>query len=171
MMHHQTSDRYSAPMAEAGSRQESSPWLERRAETRRPVIKSAKLLLGSEYSQGVINCLVLDETANGVLVDLGTVFVLPEEMVLQMANGASRRVRRRWSAGSRFGLEFTGAPVVSKEAGAQMASHGRALWTQALPLVLAELRAQHFFGDDALRQAAAEAEAAYRKLEQTLTRA
>ncbi len=162
---------YSGRMMEAdASLQPGTGGMERRSAARMPVIKSAKLLLGEGYGQGVINCLVLDEAANGVLVDLGTMFVLPEEMVLQMASGLSRRVCRRWSAGSKFGLEFIGGPLVSKEAGAQMASLGRSLWTQAIPLVIADLRAQRFFGHEELRQAAEEAEMAYRKLENTLVR-
>lgn len=162
---------YTGPMAAADGRtQADSGWAERRSAARMPVIKSAKLLLGSDFSQSVINCLVLDEAANGVLVDLGSTFLLPEEMVLQMASGPSYRVRRRWSAGSKFGLEFMGGPLVSKEAGAQMAELGRALWTKPIPLVIADVRAQRFFGHEELRQAAEEAEAAYRKLEQVLVR-
>lgn len=143
--------------------------MERRAATRIPVIKSAKLLLGNAYNGSVYNCLVLDEAANGVLVDLGSIFVLPEEMVLQMAHGPSYRVRRCWSAGSKFGLEFIGGPLVSAETGTKMASLGRAVWTQAIPFVIAELRSQRFFGRDDVRCVAEEAEAAYRKLEAKLT--
>src|SRR5271165_3280027 len=76
--------------------------VERRSVPRVPVIKSAKLLLGNAYNESVYNCLVLNEAANGVLVDLGSIFVLPEEMVLQMASGPTHRVRRCWSAGSKF---------------------------------------------------------------------
>jgi len=144
--------------------------LERRSATRLPVIKSAKLLLGNAYNESVYNCLVLNEAANGVMVDLGSVFVLPEEMVLQMASGPSYRVRRCWGAGSKFGLEFIGGPIVSAETGAQMAALGRALWTQAIPFVIAELRSKRFFGHEELRRAAEEAEAAYRNLETALAR-
>jgi hypothetical protein len=143
--------------------------IERRAVPRMPVIKSAKLLLGSTYNESVYNCLVLDEAANGVMVDLGSVFVLPEEMVLQMASGSSYRVRRCWSAGSKFGLEFIGGPLVCAQTEAKMASLGRAVWTQALPFVIAELRSQRFFGRDDVRCLAEEAEVAYRKLEAKLT--
>ncbi|MDR3504806.1 MAG: hypothetical protein P4L52_01035 [Acidocella sp.] len=162
---------YGGRVMEAGTApQAGTGWVDRRSASRIPVIKSAKLLLGDSYNQSVINCLVLDEAANGVLVDLGTMFVLPEEMVLQMASGPSYRVRRCWSAGSKFGLEFIGGPLVSKEAGAQMAALGRALWTQAIPFVIADLRSQRFFGHEDLRQAAEEAEAAYRNLEKMLVR-
>ncbi len=76
---------------------------ERRNASRIPVIKSAKLLVGEGFSQGVYNCLVLDESSGGVLVDLGAVFTIPEEMIVHLTGGqcaapdVAGRLAPRWA--------------------------------------------------------------------------
>src|ERR1700731_5261168 len=79
---------------------------ERRNALRMPVIKSAKISVGLGGAQGVYNCLVLDESQSGVLVDLGTMVNLPDEVTLHMNSGATYLARRCWSAGTKSGLSF-----------------------------------------------------------------
>lgn len=141
---------------------------ERRNATRIPVIKSAKLVVGDGYSQGIYNCLVLDESTGGVLVDLGAVFSLPDEVVIHMMSGGARRARRRWAAGSKVGLEFIGDQIISVETMQEMLTIAKLIRSQGLPAGLAAMRAQLFFGQDELKQAAEAAEAAYFKLEAML---
>jgi hypothetical protein len=141
---------------------------ERRSMARTPVIKSAKLVVGEGYSQGVYNCLILDESTGGVLVDLGAVFNVPDEVVLHMMGGATRRAKRRWAVGSKIGLEFIGGQLISVETTQEMAGIAKLIRVQGLPAGIAAMRAQRFFGQEELRQAAEDAEAAYYKLEAML---
>lgn len=145
-----------------------SMFAERRIAARVPVIKSAKLVVGDGYSQGIYNCLVLDESTGGVLVDLGAVFNLPEDVVLHMMGGATRRARRCWAVGSKVGLEFTGEQLVSVETSREMAGIAKLIQAQGLPAGVAAMRAQDFFGHQDLRQAAEEAETTYHRLEAML---
>ena len=141
---------------------------ERRNLSRIPVIKSAKLMVGDGYSQGVYDCLVLDESLGGALIDLGAVFVLPEEVILHLMGGAMRRARRCWAVGAKVGLAYIGEPLISDEAIQEMAEIANLIRAQGLPTGIAAMRAQKFFNHNDLREAAEEAEAAYYKLETIL---
>lgn len=59
------SGKFQPPVFKAGETTQSM-LAERRNVTRIPVIKSAKLVVGEGYSQGVYNCLVLDESPGGI---------------------------------------------------------------------------------------------------------
>ncbi len=161
------SGKFQSPAFKAGETAQSM-LVERRAATRIPVIKSAKLVVGEGYSQGVYNCLVLDESVGGVLVDLGAVFSLSDEVILHMLGGATRRAKRCWAVGSKVGLEFIGDQLISVETTQEMVGIAKLIRAQGLPVGIAAMRAQRFFGQEELRQAAEEAESAYYKLEAML---
>jgi hypothetical protein len=141
---------------------------ERRNAMRVPVIKSAKIITGGEVNQSVYNCLVLDESPSGVLVDLGAMFTLPEEMALHMTGGAIYRARRCWAVGTKVGLAFVGAQVLSADTVEKLAQLGRMIQVQGLPATMAALRAQRFFDSAEVRRAAEGAEAAFHRLETVL---
>jgi hypothetical protein len=141
---------------------------ERRNAMRVPVIKSAKVITGGEVNQSVYNCLVLDESPSGVLVDLGAIFSLPEEVVLHMMGGASYKARRCWAVGTKMGLAFTSQQMLSAEIIEKLAQLGRMMQAQGLPAIMAALRAQRFFDNDEVRRAAEAAEAGYHRLEAVL---
>jgi hypothetical protein len=141
---------------------------ERRNSLRLPVIKSAKIITGGEVNQSIYNCLVLDESHSGVLVDLGAIFSLPEEMTLHMTGGASYHARRCWAVGTKAGLAFAGPQLLNAEAVEAMARLGRVMQAQGLPATMAALRARRFFECDELRRAAEAAESAYHRLEAVL---
>lgn len=141
---------------------------ERRGALRLPVIKSARIVSTADGGQSVYNCLVLDESAAGVLVDLGAMFPLPDEVTLHMTGGASYRARRCWAVGTKAGLAFTGPQTMSGETAEKLAQLGGMLRAQGLPATLAALRAQRFFGNEEVRRAAETAEAAYLRLEAVL---
>ncbi|MGE4483067.1 PilZ domain-containing protein [Acidocella sp.] len=151
----------------AGDAPQSS-FADRRNTARTPVIKSAKLIVGEGYSRGIYNCLVLDESAGGVLIDLGTLFNLPDEVVFHMVGGAMRRAKRRWTAGSKVGLEFVGEHLVSAETTHDMAEIARLIRAQGLLAGVSALRARHFFKQNQLQEMAEAAEAAYIRLEAML---
>ncbi len=141
---------------------------ERRQTPRQPVIKSAKIITGPDVNQGIYNCLVLDESPTGVLVDLGAIFGLPEEMSLHMTGGASYKARRCWAVGTKAGLAFIGSQMLSADTVEKLAQLGRMMQAQGLPATMAALRAQRFFDSAEVRHAAETAEAAYLRLEAAL---
>src|ERR1700757_404841 len=85
---------------------------DRRRASRIPVIKSAKISIGGDDLYSMYNCLVLDESEHGVLVDLGTAVELPPQVTLEI-NGASYHAKRCWSVGSKAGLEFMGGQIIN----------------------------------------------------------
>ena len=141
---------------------------ERRNASRVPVIKSAKIIVGGDLNQGVYNCLVLDESATGVLVDLGAIFPLPEEVTLKMTGGAIYKARRCWAVGTKAGLAFHGPQSLSPEAMQLLHQFGERLPAHGLPVTIAALRAKRYFENEELRHAAEAAEAAYQRLEAVL---
>ncbi len=55
----------------SGSQAAQAALAERRHASRVPVIKSAKVIAGEQGAQIVYDCLVLDESPSGVLIDSG----------------------------------------------------------------------------------------------------
>jgi hypothetical protein len=142
---------------------------ERRTVSRIPVIKSAKIFVGPVSSQSIFNCLILDESKTGVLIDMGTLVNVPEEVTLQMGSGATYQARRRWSVGTKAGLEFIGAQVMTTETSVRMGRIADVLQRQGVVAAVATLRAARFFDHEELRQIAEAAEAATQRLEAVLT--
>lgn len=141
---------------------------DRRDFPRRPVIKSAKLLLPAGLGYGIYDCLVLDESPKGVLVDLGTPMDLPEEVNLRL-NGATYIARRCWSAGNKAGLAFSGGQILQNEVTARMRNIAQVLHAQGVPAAIHTLRTARFLGHEELRRVAEEAEGAYLRLEALLS--
>jgi hypothetical protein len=141
---------------------------ERRNASRVPVIKSAKISFGPPGSQGIYNCLVLDESQSGVLIDLGTLVNLPEEVTLHMNAGATYLARRCWAVGTKAGLAFVGGQVVTGETAGRMRKIADVLQAQGVTAAVSTLRAARFFDQVELRRAAEKAEAAYFRFEAIL---
>ena len=130
------------------------------------VIKSAQITFGNS----VLDCIVLNISVSGARVAFGIPALVPEIMVLRLRDGSSYPACRRWARGMEIGLAFTGRVIASGDEG-RIRRAGAALeaahatdptgWLQIL-------RAERFFGDETLRQAAEAAEAAYMRLEATL---
>jgi hypothetical protein len=139
---------------------------ERRKASRAPVIKSAKVALG--IGQGMYNCLILDESSKGVLVDFGALVAVPDEVTLQISNGAIYQARRCWSVGTKAGLEYIGEQVVTGDTAAWMMKLSDILQTQGVVAAVSTLRASQFFNHEELRRIAEEAERAFSRLEAVL---
>ena len=148
---------------------EAADLAERRGDSRRPVIRSAKIFIGANGGGGVFNCLILDQSSAGVLVDMGTLAELPEEVTLQMSGGASYLARRCWAVGTKAGLEFIGGQIVTEETSQRMARIAEVLQRQGVGAAVATLRAARFLDHDKLRHIAEAAEAAVQRLEAALT--
>jgi hypothetical protein len=140
--------------------------IERRTARRNPVIKSARLVF--HKAGAVHDCLVLDESTGGVLVDLGGMIKVPHEVTIQFTNGASYLAQKRWASGTKAGLSFSGGQVVSDETALRMRAVAEILHAQGLPAAMSTLRAARFFDHGELRRAAEDAEAAFARFERTL---
>ncbi|HQT46504.1 MAG TPA: hypothetical protein PLY97_04705 [Acidocella sp.] len=125
-------------------------------------------MLGAGYEHGAYNCLVLDESATGVLVDMGMVVNLPEEVTVQLQGGGTYLARRRWAVGSKAGLEFIGGQRITSDVALRMAKIADVLNIQGVVPAVATLRAARFFDNAELRRAAEQAEAAQLRLEAML---
>lgn len=96
----------SASLFESGNVVRSMLVAERRRSQRVSVVKAGVLRVGEGESQSIYDCLVLDESAEGALVDMGALYNLPESLALQISGGENRRATRRWTAGTKIGLEY-----------------------------------------------------------------
>lgn len=96
----------SASLFQSGNVVHSMLVAERRRSQRQQVVKGGQLLVGEGDSQAVYACLVLDESAEGALVDLGALYSLPESVALQVSGGEIRGAIQRWTAGTKIGLEY-----------------------------------------------------------------
>lgn len=142
---------------------------ERRRAARISVLKSAKISVGVDGSHGVFNCLVLDQSETGVLVELEGFVILPEEVLLQMNSGAIYRARRCWAFGGKAGLAFIGGQVMTEEIMARMRKVGDVLRAHGVTAAVSTLRSARFFDHAELRRVAEAAEAACLRLEAVLS--
>lgn len=144
-------------------------WADRRNAVRVPVIKSAKIDVGPGVLQATFDCLVLDESMHGVLVDLGTMVKLPEAVTVRLQGGGTYSARLRWARGTKAGLEFTSGQVMTAETALRMMKIADVLQTQGVIAAVSTLRAARFFDHVQLQRVAEEAEVVYRRLEALLT--
>jgi hypothetical protein len=135
--------------------------VERRVAPRQPVIRSARVRVGQGAAQAIYDCLVLDESCTGVLVDFGEVIQLPDEVSVHFASGGAFLARKRWIMGTKAGFEFCGEQLVSREIADRMRKLADILESQGLLATVRTLRAARFFDHGALRTAAEDAEIAY----------
>ena len=115
---------------------------ERRRAPRGQVIKSARLVFGDNV---VFNCLVLDESTGGVMVDLGAMVKVPEQLTIQFAGGNSFLAERRWMAGTKAGLKFLGGEVITPQTAERMRLLAGILQSQGITAAIQTLRAGPLF--------------------------
>jgi hypothetical protein len=139
---------------------------DRRRHSREKVLKAAKIIFGGGTS--IYNCLVLDESPEGIFVDLGAVVSMPAEVTVQFSSGATFRAMRRWSSGSRMGFQFVGPQVVTHETAKRMQVVSEILRDHGLTAAMQTLRVAEFFDNVELRRHAEMAEVAQRRLEAAL---
>jgi hypothetical protein len=140
--------------------------VERRQVSRRPVIRSAKLICGP--GEGVFDCLVLDQSAAGVLIDMGTMLELPTELTIHFNSGGAFLARKAWAAGTKAGLNLLGSQVLSEETALRMKQAADLLTMQGLLPVVTTLRSARFLDHGELRRVAEDAEAAFMRLQHFL---
>ena len=140
--------------------------LNRRRVTRRRVIKIARLSFG--LSGSTIDCEIIDESPYGMLVETNVIVNVPDQLTIRLDSGALFHVIRRWAIGTKIGLEIVGLQVIDKPTRARMQSILSVLKTYGLPAALEILRAEQFFDNAELRQAAEDAGSAIAKLQTIL---
>lgn len=137
-----------------------------RVARREHTAKSAHVLIGD----AAFKCVVLDLSAAGARISFASPVSLPEFFQLRIRDGSTYEARRRWSRGPQAGVEFTAAASASGDAGQAR----RALEAlEGLQVAIAAdwlkiLRAERYFGDEALRQAVQDIEAAHERLREKL---
>jgi len=142
---------------------------ERRRAPRTQIIKSARVVFEEGNPDTVFECLVIDESRTGVLVNLGTPIDLPNNLILKITGGAVYLTRRVWFSDTRAGLEFIGDPIISEETGHRMLVIWDILQKNGLSAANQELILADFFGNKGLRQAAIDAEASFKRLNSILS--
>jgi hypothetical protein len=140
--------------------------VERRKHVREKVLKAAKIIFGGGDS--IFNCLVLDESPEGIFADLGAVVALPPEVTIQFSTGATFRAMRRWTSGTRVGFQFVGPQLVSHETARRMQMVADILHNHGMTAAMQTLRVAQFFDNIELRNTAEAAEAATKRLESVL---
>jgi hypothetical protein len=145
--------------------------IERRIAARHPVIRSARVRIGQGAGQAVYECLVLDESPTGVLVDFGSVLPVPEDVSVHFVTGGSYLARRRWAMGTKAGFEFCGEQLISRETADRIRKLADILETQGVLAAVRTLRAARFYDHTALQTAAEDAEVAYLRFANLLANA
>jgi hypothetical protein len=139
---------------------------EPRVARRDRVIKTGVVLIG----ETTINCIVRDISITGARISFPTPILVPAVFSLRVSDGSTYPAVRRWMRGLEVGLEFTAAPsAAGNEGDARRAFEALAgLKTSITAHWLEIVRAERYFGDEALRQAAEAVETAHAQLKTRL---
>ena len=130
---------------------------EQRHGNRKGFLKRAQVIDGG----AVFDCVVENMSASGAKLRFGNPTSLPAAFALRFPDGTSHAARRRWSLGTAVGIEFEGDGPAAEAERRHMAEAVREASLAADPAaVLRLLRGAWFFGDEALRRAAADLELA-----------
>jgi hypothetical protein len=137
---------------------EQADTIEQRHDGRKGYLKRAQIVFGG----ALVDCVVENMSATGARVRLGNPTPLPETFALRFHDGTAHAARRRWSHGIAVGIEFEGAGPAAEADRRHMAEAVQEASLAADPAaVLRLLRNAWFFGDEALRRAAADLELAH----------
>jgi len=137
----------------------------RRRSPRSAMLKRAQILAG----EAVYDCVVLDGSPGGARVQLETPTALPETMKIRFVGGVAAPAVQRWRNGAQSGLELLEEGRQLNRVQAEQAwTAYEALRDGQLDRALRQLRQDHFYQDDALREAAEAAATARDRLEAAL---
>jgi hypothetical protein len=130
------------------------------------VIKSALVLVGNT----TFTCILRDISTSGARISFSTPMMLPKEFSLRLSDGSTYPAIRRWTRGLDVGLEFTAASsATGNEGQARRAAEAlESLTASTEAKWLAIVRAERYFGDEALHQAVEAVEIAHEQLKAKL---
>ena len=117
-----------------------------RSELRDLVLKSAKLV----FNDAVIDCSILDISAQGARVGLRTPMPLPRMVALHLRGGAIYQARRAWMRGLEVGFEFSSDSTLDVVTAKMAWPVYEALRDLAPDAVIARLQAHRHFDDPVL---------------------
>lgn len=130
---------------------------EQRQDHRKVFLKRAQIIAGG----GVIDCVVENLSATGARLRLTDPMPLPAAFALRFLNGTSHAARRSWSRGTAVGITFEGGGPAAEAERRHLVEAVQEASLAADPVaMLGLLRTAWFFGDEALRRAAADLELA-----------
>lgn len=149
-------------VAPAGGLPPTSEATDRRQVTRQGVLLSARVDVGGS----TLDCILLDVSPRGARLQFGAPVHLPEDLRLTMRDGSRHEARRCWSRGNQVGVEFLGASGIGIDSPTRRRARTLMERIQAGDPAawLPALRAERYFGDEAVRQAAEAAEVAHLRL-------
>jgi hypothetical protein len=138
---------------------------QRRAERQR-VLKMAHLVYGVPAIP--IECLVIDESRLGVMLETLELADVPERVKVRFVGGPTFAALRRWAIGNRIGLEFAGLFPEDEATRRQVRAIKQVLNDIGVHAAVQMLREFDFFENSELQTAAEEAEIAIARLESAL---
>jgi len=132
--------------------------VEKRRVKRQQVLKRGQLLYG--FADAAIDCLIIDESSYGMLIETPLMTDLPERLRIRVAGGPTFDAVRRWSMGNKVGIEFLQPERRDSAMLRKRIAIKLALKNQNIRFAAAMLREVDFFDDEDLRAAAEAAESA-----------
>ncbi len=136
----------------------------KRQKPRESVLQRGQLV----FHDSIIDCVVLDISAEGARVRTAVVVQIPDRVTLRVRGGAVLPAVQRWARGTEIGLAFAGPLSLTNERTEEARMIGKTLHEDGLTEALRRLRAANFFDDPELREMAEQAEAARDRLEAAL---
>ena len=124
---------------------------DKRDRERQPVLRSAKL----HFHSSVVDCLVLDLSADGVRIETNDLMALPEDVIIELRSGGRWLARRRWQRGLEAGFELVRFAGLEREAALRASVLYGMLRSCGLQDVLDRLAAAQHYDNPELRSAAA----------------
>ncbi len=150
------------------NRYESARAAERRQLGRQPAFKSAEIIFGPD--QQVHRGIVLDESTDGVLLDLGKIVEVPSAVMFRYSHGPLIYAINRWSAKTEIGLQFIDHETMPHGKLSSLEDVMNILDRQGPEAVFQILRDKRFFENDQVKKAAEDAVAASFRLKSALNR-
>ncbi len=151
-----------------GNRYTNWPAVERRQFGRQPAFKSAEIIFGPD--QQAHKGIVLDESPDGVLLDLGKTIEVPNTVMFRFSDGPLVYAINCWSAKTEIGLQFIDHETTAYSHSASAEDVINVLERNGPLAAFQVLRDKRFFNNDSLRKMAEEAVAANLRLKSALNR-
>ncbi len=141
---------------------------DRRQHARTRALKRVKLIFGNGHS--AIDCLVIDQSSDGLRVETALPMSIPERVVVRSADGATLDAECRWVRGREIGLQFVKTATLSEEASVRAMAILETYKADGFQKAYEMLCESRFFGDPELQRGAEDARAILRRFEQLLGR-
>ncbi len=138
--------------------------IERRKIPRKQVRTKAKLIIDSDGT--VLNCVVLNLTEEGAMVDvdIDSGISMATVAALQLETGGTFLAKPKWAAEAKIGLNFVGGQIISGETARRMRAAADVLDDRGIMAAIETIRLADNFNVKELRHLGNEAEASIIRL-------